>query len=148
VARSEEELHPTLDGVERQRLARRGIELFDQGRYFEAHEPWETIWRSREPEPRELYQGLVQVAAGFHHWFARGRAGAAARLLERGARRLAAVEGARAGDLPAGLEAVDLADFGAQVRAWIAWLAATAGAPPPQPRLQPAPSRERAEEAE
>jgi hypothetical protein len=149
VARTEKdtkELHPVLDGVERQRLARRGVELFEQGRYFDAHEPWETIWRSRDPEPRELYQGLVQVAAGFHHWFTRGRAGAAARLLERGARRLEAYAGARAGDVPAGLEAVDLVAFGTQLRVWIAWLATPSGAAPPAPRLQTVATGRTAEE--
>ena len=59
-------LHPDLPPEERERLFREGIDLFNQGRFFAAHEAWEEIWRSTTPEPRELFQGLVQVAAGLH----------------------------------------------------------------------------------
>jgi hypothetical protein len=127
-------LHPVIDDEQKARLYARGVAHFDHGRYFEAHEPWETIWRSRNPEPRDLYQGLVQVAAGFHHWFAHGRAGAAIRLLERGARRLEAIE---SGQLPGNSAggALDLAVLCDQVRAWIGWLASREGVPPPPPSL-------------
>lgn len=47
---------------------RRGAALFDARRFWDAHEAWEEIWQV-EPRPiRSFYQGLIQVAAGFHHW--------------------------------------------------------------------------------
>ncbi|HVG08258.1 MAG TPA: DUF309 domain-containing protein [Thermoanaerobaculia bacterium] len=59
-------LHPDLSPEERRRLFQEGIDLFNQGELFLSHEAWEEIWRSTTPEPRELFQGLVQVAAGLH----------------------------------------------------------------------------------
>jgi predicted metal-dependent hydrolase len=59
-------LHPELSPEERRRLFQEGIGLFNQGQFFLSHEAWEEIWRSTAPEPRELFQGLVQVAAGLH----------------------------------------------------------------------------------
>jgi predicted metal-dependent hydrolase len=59
-------LHPDLSPEERRRLFQEGIDLFNRGEHFLAHEAWEEIWRSTTPEPRELFQGLVQVAAALH----------------------------------------------------------------------------------
>jgi uncharacterized protein len=59
-------LHPDLSPEERRRLFQEGIDLFNRGELFLAHEAWEEIWRSTTPEPRELFQGLVQVAAALH----------------------------------------------------------------------------------
>jgi uncharacterized protein len=131
-----ESLHPALDDAEKERLFLLGVELFDQGRYFDAHEPWELIWRSRNPEPPDLYQGLVQVAAGFHHWFERGRAAPAARLLQRGARRLETSEVAAA--CGPGLATIDLKALVAQLGRWRAWLARGEGDAPSRPMLRPA----------
>ena len=60
------DLHPDLSPAERRRLFREGIDLFNRGAFFEAHETWEEIWRSTAPEPRTLFQGLIQVAAALH----------------------------------------------------------------------------------
>ena len=47
---------------------RRGIEQFNAGRFFDAHETWEEIWlASREPE-KTFLQGVIQIAAAFHHY--------------------------------------------------------------------------------
>jgi predicted metal-dependent hydrolase len=59
-------LHPDLSPEERRRLFQEGIDYFNRGEFFLSHEAWEEIWRSTTPEPRELFQGLVQVAAGLH----------------------------------------------------------------------------------
>lgn len=46
---------------------RRGIALFNARRFFEAHEAWEELWLV-EPEPEKTFlQGLIQLAAAFHH---------------------------------------------------------------------------------
>ncbi|PYQ54387.1 MAG: hypothetical protein DMF53_29615, partial [Acidobacteria bacterium] len=56
-------LHPEISQEERERLFRVGIDLVNRGQFFAAHEAWEEIWRSTTPEPRGLFQGLIQVAA-------------------------------------------------------------------------------------
>jgi predicted metal-dependent hydrolase len=44
-----------------------GIQLFNAGPYFEAHEALETAWRA-EPGPlRDLYRGILQVGVGYYH---------------------------------------------------------------------------------
>ncbi len=48
-------------------LAIEGLQAFNAGQYFEAHELLETAWRA-EPRPiRELYRGVLQVAVGYYH---------------------------------------------------------------------------------
>ena len=55
----------------------RGIELFNQGRYWEAHEAWEEAWMpDRHGPDRGFYKGLIQVAAGCFHYQRRNRRGA------------------------------------------------------------------------
>lgn len=45
----------------------RGVELFNNGDFFGAHEIWEELWRN-SPEPsRSFYQGLIQIAVALHH---------------------------------------------------------------------------------
>src|SRR5438552_3190769 len=48
-------------------LLAEGINFFNAGRYFEAHERWEDLWRSTEGPLRLFYQGLIQAAVGLHH---------------------------------------------------------------------------------
>ncbi|MGQ0796740.1 MAG: DUF309 domain-containing protein [Methanobacteriota archaeon] len=49
-------------------LLQEGIRLFNERYFFEAHEVWEDLWRRERGEPRLFLQGLIQVAAGFHHY--------------------------------------------------------------------------------
>ena len=46
---------------------RAGVELFNDGEFWEAHEIWEDLWIREETEIRLFYQGLIQVAGAFHH---------------------------------------------------------------------------------
>ncbi len=48
-------------------LLQAGIIFFNAGRYFEAHEAWEDLWRATRGPLRLFYQGLVQAAVGMHH---------------------------------------------------------------------------------
>src|SRR5262249_35776819 len=43
-----------------------GIELFNRGEFYEAHEAWEAGWIDEPSDDRLLLQGLIQVAAGFY----------------------------------------------------------------------------------
>ncbi len=46
---------------------REGARLFNAGRYFESHEVWESLWHDVEGREREFLQGLIQLAAAYHH---------------------------------------------------------------------------------
>lgn len=45
---------------------RRGAALFDQERFWDAHEAWEEAWLEEDGDVRLFLQGLIQVAAGYH----------------------------------------------------------------------------------
>jgi predicted metal-dependent hydrolase len=47
---------------------RRGIELVNKEKYFEAHEVLEDLWRAAPADEKRFFQGLVQVAVAFHHY--------------------------------------------------------------------------------
>jgi uncharacterized protein len=68
-------------------LLEAGIELFNAGRYFEAHEVLEQAWLAEHGPVRLLYQGVLQVGVGLHHARRGNRRGALA-LLDRGMARL------------------------------------------------------------
>jgi hypothetical protein len=46
-------------------LARRGIELLNQGEFFEQHELLEHAWLEETRPIREMYQGILQVGVAF-----------------------------------------------------------------------------------
>jgi CheY-like chemotaxis protein len=45
--------------------ARRGIEEFNEGKYFEQHETLELVWRAETRAVRDLYRGILQVGVAF-----------------------------------------------------------------------------------
>ena len=54
----------------------RGIDLFNRGLYWEAHEAWEEAWTpDRRGPDRGFYKGLIQVAAGCLHYGRANRRG-------------------------------------------------------------------------
>jgi uncharacterized protein len=64
-----------------------GLEHIRAGRYFEAHEELELVWRAAAPEERDFYQGLVHVAVAWYQ-AGRGRPVGTTRQLEKAIRRL------------------------------------------------------------
>jgi len=62
--------------------------LVQEGRPFAAHEVLEARWKAGPDAERDLWQGLAQLCVGLTH-AARGNSVGAARLIERGAARLA-----------------------------------------------------------
>ena len=69
---------------------RLGREHLNAGRYFPAHEAWETAWKqARDTSDAEFFKGLSQMGAGLTHLL-RGNAHGAVRLLRRGAGRVGA----------------------------------------------------------
>lgn len=65
-----------------------GIALFNAGKFFDAHEVLEDVWRELTGDDRRFLQGLIQVAVAFHH-HSTGNLDGARSLLARGAARLA-----------------------------------------------------------
>jgi predicted metal-dependent hydrolase len=89
---SEEPL-PPYDAVA---LAR---DLLGRGRAFSAHEVLEASWKAAPGPERDLWQGLAQLCVGLTH-LQRGNRVGAARLLHRGAGRLAGRAAAYGVDVP------------------------------------------------
>ena len=44
-----------------------GVERFNGGLYYDAHEAWEDAWREATGEERHWLQGVVQAAVALHH---------------------------------------------------------------------------------
>jgi uncharacterized protein len=128
-------LHPEISQEQRERLFRAGIDLFNQGRFFAAHEAWEEIWRSTTPEPRNLFQGLIQVAAALHQHLDLQRTAGPRRTLAKARRNLEPFAPVALG--------IDIAGLLARVGGWEAWLERPAGDPPPVPALSSVPSPRR-----
>ncbi len=68
-------------------LLRRGIDEFNAGEWFECHETLEELWVGASAASRDLYQGILQVAAALHHW-REGNFAGAVHLLRTGVRLL------------------------------------------------------------
>ena len=64
-------------------LLLRGVEEFNHGHFFEAHEIWEELWNETVDDEKRFYQGLIQLAAGYHKLSLANYRGAR-KLLERG----------------------------------------------------------------
>src|SRR6267154_5847014 len=71
----------------------RGLTLFNSGRFFDAHEALEDVWREapRYSRVRRHLQGLVQLAVAFHHQSTGNLVGARS-VLERALRNLSGAE--------------------------------------------------------
>jgi hypothetical protein len=50
------------------RLYYDGIELFNDGEYFEAHEVWEEAWHMACGLKHAFYQGMIQCAVALEHY--------------------------------------------------------------------------------
>jgi predicted metal-dependent hydrolase len=57
-------------------LFRSGVAHFNEGRYFEAHEDWEDLWRGLSGEDRLFVQALIQASVALHHLERGNHAGA------------------------------------------------------------------------
>ncbi len=105
-----------------------GLRCFHSGAFFKAHEHWESVWlAAREPE-RTFLQGLIQIAAAFHH-FQRGNCAGTISLLRSALRRLDAYPEAFAG--------VAVAPLRATIRLWLGALETPSRSPLlPLPQVQ------------
>lgn len=65
-----------------------GVSLFNSARFWHAHEAWERIWLLATGEEKQFLQGLIQLAAAYHH-VQRGTYRGGVRLFDSALRRLA-----------------------------------------------------------
>lgn len=111
-----------------------GIRLFNNRKFFEAHEALEAVWLHSQGDERSLLHGLIQVAAAFHHQ-QRGNIRGFRRVFEKGVGKL---EG-----LSRTTYHIDLADLLTQLEPWRVILSRAVSldslALPPLPRIRPAP---------
>jgi predicted metal-dependent hydrolase len=70
----------------------KGVALFDQGRFYDAHEVLEDVWRAAQGEEKRFLQGLIQAAVALHH-HSTGNTRGACSLLARAVKNLAADPG-------------------------------------------------------
>ena len=86
-----------------------GIQLFNSRKFFECHEVLETLWLKAQGDEKVFLQGIIQVAAAFHH-LGRGNIAGTLSLLEEGCNKLAKFRDASRG--------LDLAGFLKQIGFW------------------------------
>ena len=86
---AENRLHlEDFDSLPPEENHRLGVAHFAAGRYFHAHEAWETAWKqSRDTDDAEFFKGLSQLGAGYVHLL-RGNRHGAITLLRRAERRI------------------------------------------------------------
>ncbi len=77
-----------FDSLSLEENHRLGREHFNGGRFFPAHEAWETAWKqARDTGDAEFFKGLSQLGAGYVHLL-RGNRHGAVTLLRRAAGRV------------------------------------------------------------
>jgi len=57
-----------MDALKKDRLFQKGLEAFNSGHFYDAHEHWEEVWLETQNPDKMFLQGLIQVAAAFHHY--------------------------------------------------------------------------------
>ena len=77
-----------------------GIELFNQGEFYDSHDVWEDLWTEYRGPDRQFYQGLIQSAVALYH-LSRGNL--------RGARRMYYSSRSYLAPYPPGHHGIDLA---------------------------------------
>lgn len=65
----------------------KGLSEFNRQDFFQCHETLEELWKTLSGDERELTQGIIQIAVGYHHLLKDNRTGAL-KLLKRGLERV------------------------------------------------------------
>ncbi len=87
-----------------------GIRHFNEGKFFDAHEEWERLWLAESGPHKMFLQGLIQLAAAFHHHGRGNRRGAEALLT-------AAI--AKLEQFPGDYQGFALADLRSNAQEWL-----------------------------
>lgn len=59
-------LPPLTDDQKREGLAK-AVREFNSWRFYDCHETLEDVWRAEPSQLADFFQGVIKVAAGFHH---------------------------------------------------------------------------------
>ncbi len=102
-----------MNSHDKDRLFRKGLEAFNSGHFYDAHEHWEEVWLETLDPEKMFLQGLIQVAAAFHHYSRANRQGTQ-NLLQAG---LAKIE-----RFPHAHRGLELEPLRVAVRRWLAAL--------------------------
>ena len=79
-------------------LLEEGLLLFNEGKFYDANEVWEDLWReTADPVLKTCYQGLIQAAVGLHHLSRRNSIGARSQIGK-------SIRNLQAGSLAAGVK--------------------------------------------
>ena len=92
----------------------RGVNHFNALEFWESHEAWEELWLVAESDLDQFLQGLIQVAAAYHH-LKRGTFRGGVRLFDAGLARLS--------KFPAGTCGIDRSDVEHAAREHRDWAA-------------------------
>jgi hypothetical protein len=104
-----------MDSHKGDHVYQKGIDAFNTGHFYEAHEHWEEVWLET-PNPDKMFlQGLIQVAAAFHHHSRANRLGTR-NLLQAGLQKLDCFPGIHGG--------LEIEELRQAVRGWLAAIAA------------------------
>src|SRR5712691_6228350 len=112
---SDDPLTGYMDQRKKNRLFQQGLEAFNSAQFFEAHEHWEEVWLETPTPDKKFLQGLIQVAAAFHHYTRENRRGTQT-LLEAGLTKLEPFPSVHWG--------LEIAPLRESVRRWLVALAA------------------------
>ena len=116
---------PALPAAESAAFAK-GVAQFNERLFFECHDTLEEIWSGVRGPSRDFFQGLIQVAVGFHHLGNHNRPGAIA-VLRRALGRLERYPPRYAG--------VELAPLRDALAGWLAGLESAGDTPPRPPTI-------------
>ncbi len=105
-----------------------GLRCYRAEEFFAAHENWELVWLKLQEPEKSFLQGLIQVAAAFHH-FQRGNLEGTSSLLQAALSRLAPHSPSFAG--------ISVAPLCQEIHEWLTRLEeGNARSYPPFPQIQ------------
>ncbi len=58
---------PPLTEEEKREALAKAVREFNSWRFYDCQETLEDVWRAEGGELADFYQGIIKVAAGFHH---------------------------------------------------------------------------------
>ena len=64
---SERNRLPPLSEAEKLEALAKGIAEFNSWRFYDCHETLEDVWRAEAGDLADFFQGVIKVAAAFHH---------------------------------------------------------------------------------
>jgi len=58
---------PPLSDAEKLEALAKGVREFNSWRFYDCHETLEDVWRAEDGRLADFFQGIIKVAAAFHH---------------------------------------------------------------------------------